>query len=118
MRDVDPALIAVTDREGRARHGAVDAERAAGTAHERRFARAELAGDGYDVTDEQAGREVPGDLLGLRRRTRLDQKRPSCTAGSTVLGGTNNGAGGATSRPSSSGNRAKSHCKTSSMRGV
>src|SRR3954453_13752617 len=43
--DEGSGCVAVTDREGRARHRIGHAERAAGAADEGRLARAELAGD-------------------------------------------------------------------------
>jgi len=52
------AVVAMADRVRRARHALADAERGARTAHERRLARPELAGDGDDV----AGREPRSEL--------------------------------------------------------
>ena len=49
MSDRHGRLVAVADREGRARDRALDAERAAGAADERRLAGAELARDRDDV---------------------------------------------------------------------
>jgi hypothetical protein len=88
MRDVDAAGVAVTDRVGRARDRNLDAERAAGTADEGRLSRTELAGDGDDVARPEARRKTCGDLLGLCGGVRLDQNRPSCTAGSATTGAT------------------------------
>jgi len=119
VRDVDASVIAVTDREGRARDRPGHAERATGAAHERRLAGAQLARDGDDVARLQVGDELGGQLLGLFGRSALGQKRPSWTAGWAVAGVRKTGSGGgATSRPSSSGMRAKSAFRTSSMRGV
>src|SRR5581483_10577803 len=49
VRDRHRRLVAVADRERRARDGARDAERPRGAADERRLARAELTRDGDDV---------------------------------------------------------------------
>ena len=49
VRDRNAPVVAVPDRERRARHRRRDAERAAGAADERRLPRAELAGDRDDV---------------------------------------------------------------------
>ena len=117
MRHLDPAPgIAVADREGRARHRALHSERAAGSANESRLAGAEVSGDGDDIAVPQRGRELGRYALGLFRRVG-GQNRPSWTAGS-ALTSTGFGAGASTTRPSSSGRRPKSDCKTSSMRGV
>src|SRR4051794_23087866 len=108
MGDVDAAAIAVADREGRARDPLLHAERAARAPDERRLARAEVARDGHDVADLELFGKPPCELLGLGRRARLGQNRPSCTAGSTTAGATSTGSGGAASRPISSGRRKKS----------
>ena len=119
VRDVDAAVIAVTDREGRARDRLRHTERAARAPHESRLAGTELARDGDDVTGPQVGNEARRELLGLCRRVSLAQNRPSWTAGCAVAGVSKTGSGGGpTSRPMSSGMRAKSDFSTSSMRGV
>ena len=98
--------------------GPFDPERAGGAADERRLAGAELARDRHDVARPQVGGEPGSELLGFFGRVCLDQKRPSWTAGSAAAWATNAGWGGATSRPMSSGRRAKSAFSTSSIRGV
>jgi hypothetical protein len=120
VRDLDASVVAVADREGRARDGLRHAERAAGAAHERRLPRAELARDRDDIARLQAGDELRRELFRFLGGVSLGQKRPSWTAGSAVTGVRKTaGSGvGATSRPSSSGMRAKSDFSTSSMRGV
>jgi hypothetical protein len=119
MGNIDAPVVAVADRERRARHGLRHAERAARTAHERRLPGAELPGDRDNVADVQVNSELRCELFRLFRGMRLGQKRPSWTAGCAVgaLSQTGSG-GGATSRPISSGMRAKSDLSTSSMRGV
>ena len=68
VRDRDAAVLVTTrDRERGARHGPAHAERAAGPAHERRLARAELPGHQHDVTWPEIGGELRGDPLGLLR---------------------------------------------------
>ena len=119
VRDVDAPPVPVTDRESgagdRARHTAGTAR----TADKGRLPRAELPRDRDDVPRRQPVRELRRELFGLFRRVRLGQKRPSWTAGSAVTAVRKTGSGGgATSRPSSSGSRAKSDLRTSSMRGV
>ena len=59
MRDRDGRVVAVPDREGRARNRPDDAERPARSADECRLARAELAGDRDDVAGPQKRR--PGE---------------------------------------------------------
>jgi hypothetical protein len=119
MRDVDAPVIAVADREGRARDGIRHAQRTACPPDEGRLAGAELPGDGDDVPNSQVGDELRCELFGLGRRVCFRQKSPSWTAGSAVTGVRKTGwGGGATSRPSSSGSRAKSAFSTSSIRGV
>jgi hypothetical protein len=119
VRDVDAPVVAVTDGEGRARDRLRDAEGAARAAHERRLPRAQLARDGDDIAGLEVGRELRRELFGLFGGVGLGQNRPSWTAGSAVTGVRKTGfGGGATSRPSSSGRRAKSDFSTSSMRGV
>ena len=54
VRDRRRRLVAVPDREGRARDRLGDAERPRGAADERRLAGAELAGDGDDVARPRA----------------------------------------------------------------
>src|SRR5581483_5506508 len=66
--DGNRRLVAVADRERRARDGDGDAERSACTAHERRLPGAELTGDGDDVTAVEAGGEAAGERCGLLRR--------------------------------------------------
>jgi hypothetical protein len=75
--DIRPARIAVADREGRARHRALDPERPARAAHESRLPGAELARDGDDVAEAELPREAGGDGLGLVGGRGFDQKRPS-----------------------------------------
>src|SRR4029079_11551526 len=58
VRDVRIAGVAVTDREGRARHAGGHAERAAGAADERGLAAAELARDRDDVSGNEVAREL------------------------------------------------------------
>src|SRR5207302_10453691 len=53
--DLDAAAVAVADGEGRARHGPLDAEGAAGAAHEGRLAGTELPGARDHVTGLKAG---------------------------------------------------------------
>src|SRR3954467_49810 len=119
MRDVDAAVVPVADRERRARDRLRHTERAARAPHESRLARAELAGDGDDVTGLQIGDQARRELLGLRRRVSLAQNKPSWTAGCAVAGVRKIGCGGGvTSRPMSSGMRPKSAFRTSSIRGV
>ncbi len=119
VRDVHASVVAVPDRVRRTRHRPRDSERTAGAAHEGGLAGAELAGDGDDVARPEVGCQLCGELFGLGRRARLGQKRPSWTAGSAERVPTYTGSvGGATSRPSNSGNRAKSDFSTSSIRGV
>src|SRR4051794_24404783 len=119
MRDVDTAVIPVPDRECRARDRLRHAERAACAAHEGRLPGAELARHRDDVARAEVGSELRCELLGLLGGAGLGQKRPSWTAGSAVTGVRKTGCGGgATSRPISSGMRAKSDFSTSSMRGV
>ena len=68
------AVVAVADREGRARHRLRHAERAAGAADERRLPGAELAGDGHDVAGPQLvarGAPRPPPSRRARRRLRL-----------------------------------------------
>ena len=88
MGDVDATSIAMADRERGAGDGTLDAERAAGSTNERRLSGAELAGYGHHVARLQIGGKARRDLLRLLGRVRLDQKRPSCTAGSATAGGT------------------------------
>ena len=88
MGDVDFAAIAVTDGERGARHRALDTQRATRPTNEGRLPGAELTRDGHDVTGFQLGRQAGSDLLRLGRGVRLDQNRPSCTAGSAVTGAT------------------------------
>src|SRR5262249_34505133 len=119
MRDVDAAVVAVADRERRARDRLGHTERATRSAHEGRLPRAEVARDGHHVTQLERPRELRCQLLRFLRRVTLRQKRPSWTAGSAATAVRNTGSGGgATSRPSNSGMRAKSDFSTSSMRGV
>jgi hypothetical protein len=119
MRDVDTRVIAVADGEGRARDRLRDAECTGCAANERRLPGSELAGDSDDIPRFERRREPRRELFCLFGRTRLGQKRPSWTAGSAVTGVRKTGSGGGvTSRPSSSGMRAKSDVSTSSMRGV
>ena len=115
---VDAALVPMTDGVRGACDCSFDAERTARTTDERRLARSELARDRHDVAGAQIRSEARSDLLRLFRRASLDQKSPSCTAGSATTGVTRAGWGGATSRPISSGSLAKSDLSTSSMRGV
>ena len=62
------AAVAVPDREGRARDGTGDAERAARAADEGRLAGAELARDGDDVAGDEPRRERCGQRLRLLGR--------------------------------------------------
>ena len=122
MRDRDTPLVAVADREGRARDRRVDAERAAGAADERRLAGAEVAGDADDVARARARREPGADRLGLlcrRRRRTIHQERsatrPSSEQaeldgrrlrlGASASCGDRPGGRRGAARPSSSGNR-------------
>ena len=66
VRDVDAAVVAVADRERRARDRLGDAERPAGAAHEGRLAGAELARDADHVAGLQAAR--PGGPRSPRSR--------------------------------------------------
>src|SRR4051794_1808938 len=110
VRDVDAAVVPVADRERRARDRLRHTERAARAPHESRLARAQLTRDGDDVTGLQVGDEARRELLGLCRRVRLAQNRPSWTAGCAVAGVRKTGCGGGlASRPISSGMRAKSN---------
>src|SRR5438093_879613 len=88
MRHIDAALVPVADRVGRTRDRSLDAERTACAPDERRLPRTELSGDGHDVAGTEVGREPRRDLFRLCRRARLDQNRPSCTAGSATAGAT------------------------------
>jgi hypothetical protein len=88
VRDVDSAVVAVADGEGRARHVLRHTERAARAANECRLPGAELAGDGDDVADLELGCEARRQLLRLCGRVRLGQNRPSWTAGSATTGAT------------------------------
>src|SRR6478672_1881087 len=67
VRDRHGRRVAVADRVRRARDRLPDAERAAGAAHERRLARAKVAGDRDDVARPEPGGEAGAELLGLRR---------------------------------------------------
>src|SRR5436305_11018035 len=59
MRDLDAvSVVAVADRERRARDAVVHAERATRTADERRLPRSELAGHGDDVTTAELCRDA------------------------------------------------------------
>ena len=119
VRDVDATVVPVTDRERRARDRLRHTERAARASHESRLARAELARDGDNVTGLQVGDHARRELLGLCRGVSLAQNKPSWTAGCAVAGVRKTGCGGGvTSRPMSSGMRAKSDFNTSSIRGV
>jgi hypothetical protein len=88
VRDVDASVVAMADRESRTGHRAFNPQRPAGTADERRLPGAELARDRDDVPGLQLPGQTSRDLLGLFRRARLDQNRPSCTAGSAATGAT------------------------------
>src|SRR5439155_18754120 len=59
------AVVAMTDRERRARDGVLDAQRPAGAADECRLARSELARDGHHVSRGQAVRERRRNCLSL-----------------------------------------------------
>src|SRR5581483_2701877 len=65
MRDRNRRLVAVPDREGRARDRAGHTERPRGAADERRLPRAELARDGDDVARGELRREPPRERLRL-----------------------------------------------------
>ena len=127
VRDVDRAGVAVADREGRARDRRGHAERAAGAAHERRLARAELARDGDDVARSRAARRGRPRSARSRspRRWRARcarQKRPSWTDSGLRLRRRRPAlplaAGSSTVRSSSAGMRAKSSSSTFSIDGV
>jgi hypothetical protein len=119
VRYIDAAPIAMADGEGRARDRAGDTERTRRPANERRLARPKLPGDGDDVARLEVADELCCERFGLRGRVCLCQNNPSWTAGSAVTRARKTGSGGgATSRPRSSGSRAKSDFNTSSMRGV
>src|SRR5712692_9897350 len=80
--EVRDAVVAVADREGRARHRGGHAECPAGTADEGRLARADLAGDGDDVPGQELHGQTRGQALGLLRRACSDcelQNSPSWT---------------------------------------
>ena len=64
VRDGDAALVAVADRERRARDRIGDPEGPAGAADEGRLPGAELAGDGDDVAGAQLAREPRRRRLG------------------------------------------------------
>lgn len=119
MRDRDVALIAVGDRERRARDRTVEAERTASAADEGRLPRAEVTRDRDDVSETKIPGQLRPDLLGLRGRGRLDrdQKMLSWTAGSCTASTTTGSIAGS-SPPSSSGMRAKSCSSTLSIAGV
>src|SRR6478752_3337114 len=70
VRDGRRRLVAVPDRERRARDGAGDAERASRAADERRLPRPQLARDGHDVPGAKPARKIRPERLGLRRRCR------------------------------------------------
>ena len=86
MRNIDAALVPMTDRVGGAGHGSLDAECTTRATHEGRLTRAELTGDGHDIAGMQICSELCSNLLGLFRRTCFDQNSPSCTAGSATAG--------------------------------
>jgi hypothetical protein len=88
MRHIDAAPVLVTDGVRRARDCSFNAKRTARTADEGRLARSELARDGHDVARAQICGDACSDLLRLFRRASLDQKSPSCTAGSAATGAT------------------------------
>src|SRR5581483_2930500 len=68
MRDRNRRLVAVPDREGRARDSAGHTERPCRTADERRLSRTELSRDGDDVARGELRREPPRERLRLLRR--------------------------------------------------
>src|SRR5215218_3268083 len=72
VRDVQAAVVAAADRERRARHRPVDAERAARTPDEGRLAGAELPGNRNDVARLQRRGEGCRETLGFLRRRRFD----------------------------------------------
>jgi hypothetical protein len=65
VRDVGITRVAVADGKCRAGDWSLDAERAAGTANERRLAAAELARDGDNVAAAELTRERGGNGLRL-----------------------------------------------------
>ena len=131
--------VPVAERERRARHRRVAAERARRAADERRFAGAELAGQEDDVAVAQFAGEGGPDRLGRRCAGGLEQARlsaqnnPSCVAGApsrapaVSLAGSGAGSGwGAAAgagragpaRARSAGRRTKSARSVSSVLGV
>src|SRR5947208_3744440 len=86
--DVRVSGVAVADGEGRARHGHLDPERAAGAANERRLAGAELARDGDHVANQQPAGKPASKALRLfrRRRGQLEPGHTFRTSRSSRLG--------------------------------
>ena len=113
----------MTDGEGRAGDRSGDTKSLSGAAYERRLARPQLAGNGYDVTRPKPCGQSRGQRLRLLRRggDQLEpvQNRPSWTAGSAATNGAGSGSGLTSCELSIRlGKRAKSSSSTLSMAGV
>jgi hypothetical protein len=120
-----PSLWPLDEHDGvlevRLEAGPVGVSDAAGAAHERRLARAELAGDEDDVSDAELRSESDAGLFGLGGSSRRDdQNSPSCSAGAAAAssGSSSGSAGWRDSKSISPGSRAKSSSSTVNMLGV